>query len=98
RVMVSNECGVNSDEINVQFENCECLFIPNSFTPNDDGLNDPFSSIVRCEISEYNLAIFDRWGEKIFETRSPEISWDGRFRKEYSSTGVYLYELSYKTN
>jgi gliding motility-associated-like protein len=94
-VSVNNECGNSSDEISIIFENCECVFIPNSFTPNNDGLNDYFYSVGRCDFSEYNLSIFNRWGEKIFESKSPGIYWDGRYKEEYSSEGVYVYELSY---
>lgn len=98
QVIVSNLCGNNSDEINVTFENCECVFIPNSFTPNNDGVNDYFSSVGRCDFSEYKLSIFNRWGEKIFETTSPGVFWDGRYKEEYTSEGVYVYELSYTSN
>jgi gliding motility-associated-like protein len=98
RVTVSNSCGTSADEINLLFENCECLFIPNSFTPNDDGINDYFSSVVRCDFSEYRLTNLDRWGERIFSSESPEVYWDGKIHDEYSSTGVYVYELSYRPN
>jgi gliding motility-associated-like protein len=97
QVIVRNQCGINSDEINVIVENCECIFIPNSFTPNSDGLNDYFSSVSRCDLSEFNLTIFNRWGEKIFESTSPGNYWDGRYKEEFSPTGVYAYEVTYKS-
>ena len=95
-VIVSNTCGINYDETNVTFENCECILVPNSFTPNNDGINDLFSSVSRCDFSEYDLIIFNRWGEKIFEANRPEIYWDGKYKEKYATTGVYVYELSYK--
>ena len=96
RVDVRNVCGVKSDEINVSFENCDCIFIPNSFTPNRDGVNDYFSSTSRCTISDYSLTIYNRWGEKIFESKNPEIYWDGRNKDKDVAGGVYVYELAYK--
>ena len=55
------------------------VFIPNAFTPNGDNLND----ILFVEgnlIEEMYLAIYDRWGELVFESRSPDEGWDGTFR------------------
>ena len=96
RVTVSNSCGSNSDEIYVIFDDCECLYMPNSFTPNDDGLNDRFFVTSACQLSEYRMMIYNRWGELIFESDNPDISWDGRFKSEYCATGIYVFDLSYQ--
>ena len=53
------------------------FFIPNSFTPNGDGINDTFGA-YGLEISTYNLTIFDRWGKLIFESNNLAIPWDGK--------------------
>ena len=71
--------------------NCGDFFIPNVFSPNDDGLNDVINVHGRC-ISSYNLQIFSRWGEKVFETSSQENSWDGTFRGQKMDTGVFVYK------
>jgi gliding motility-associated-like protein len=95
-VKVSNSCGTDSDEVGITFENCECIFIPNSFTPNGDGLNDNFSPVIRCNISDYSMKIFNRWGEQVFESNYPDYYWNGKFKEENASTGVYVYELKYR--
>ena len=71
--------------------NCGDFFIPNVFSPNGDGLNDDINVHGRC-ISTFNLQIFSRWGEKVFETSSTSESWDGTFRGKKMDTGVFVYK------
>ena len=68
------------------------IFVPNAFTPNGDGLNDIL--YVRGNVLEkVDFAIYDRWGEKIFETKNKDIGWDGTFRGKPCDPGVYVYYL-----
>lgn len=68
------------------------VFVPNAFTPNGDGKNDVL--YVRSDIVlEVNFQIFDRWGEKVFETNNLETGWDGTFRGEPCEPGVYDYYM-----
>ena len=92
-VVASNSpyCKVQ-DTVTVKVDiNCGDFFIPNVFSPNDDGLNDVINVHGRC-IASYNLQIFSRWGEKVFETSSQENSWDGTFRGQKMDTGVFVYK------
>ncbi|MEO1624124.1 MAG: gliding motility-associated C-terminal domain-containing protein, partial [Bacteroidota bacterium] len=68
------------------------IFVPNAFTPNEDGEND-FFQVYGAAIESMHLMIYDRWGRKVFETRDPQAQWDGTFngQKLYSeSFGYYL--------
>ena len=56
------------------------FLVPNSFTPNGDGLNDIFLPQVGLPPNEYLLIIFDRWGNKIFETKDYKKGWDGKVK------------------
>ncbi|MBN2729325.1 MAG: gliding motility-associated C-terminal domain-containing protein [Bacteroidales bacterium] len=68
------------------------IFIPNSFTPNGDGQNDVL--YIRSQyIEQLYFAIFDRWGEKVFESTDPSLGWDGTFRGELLEPAVYDYYL-----
>ncbi len=68
------------------------LFIPNSFTPNDDEHNELF--VVTGEhIVIFNLKIFDRWGEELFESNSIEKHWDGAFNNSKVQQGTYYYKI-----
>ncbi len=72
----------------------EKVFIPNSFTPNGDGLNDIFHpSIFRpCEI--YKLTIFNRWGQIVFESEDASaVYWDGWYQGEPMPQDLYVYLL-----
>jgi gliding motility-associated-like protein len=91
-VVASNSkyCKVQDTVTVVVDVNCGDFFIPNVFSPNDDGLNDLINVHGRC-ISTFNLQIFNRWGEKVFETTTLENSWDGTFRGKRLDTGVFVY-------
>ena len=91
-----NNCKTNSDSIIIYTENCGCpLYIPNSFTPNFDNKNDEFLPIFDCDVTEYNFQIFNRWGELIFESNTPNNAWDGNYKGKISPVGVYVYSLKY---
>lgn len=68
------------------------VFIPNAFTPNKDDKNDVLR--VRGQfLTSVHLIIFDRWGEKVFETNDLNQGWDGTFRGKNCEPGVYVYYL-----
>jgi len=74
------------------------LWVPNSFTPNGDGVNDVFKPIG-AEVSDYNLLVFDRWGKLMFESSNANEEWEGDFRRNGRklATGVFVYRMTYKT-
>jgi gliding motility-associated-like protein len=85
---------LDSVSIKVNVINCgePNIFIPNIFTPNQDGKND----IIRVTgeyIRKMELYIFDRWGELVFSTKDINQGWDGTFRGEKCMAGVYFYRL-----
>lgn len=70
------------------------LFVPNAFTPNGDFVNDSFQ--LKGEfINEFNLKIYNRWGEKLFETNKIEDHWDGTFKDKIVPEGIYFYQVIY---
>ena len=73
------------------------FYIPNVFSPDYDGKNDTFFG-VGIGISEYEITIFDRWGEKIFESKDIEIGWDGRAKggAEIAQQDVYVWKVNLK--
>ncbi len=68
------------------------LFIPNAFSPNDDGLNDTFEAKGKF-FEEYRLLIFNRWGELLYETTNPDQGWDGTFNGETLPATTYTYRV-----
>jgi gliding motility-associated-like protein len=89
---VHNDCGTYADEIKVSVDNCN-LLLPNAFTPNGDGLNDVFKIIYPFKASAFRLLIFNRFGEKIFETNDMNRGWDGWFKGEPQPAGVYAWVI-----
>ena len=92
-VTVSTDDGcVSSDTILVIVEDaCSDVFIPNIFSPNDDNNNDYLCVEGTC-IASINLSIYNRWGEKVFETKDPNECWDGTYKGERLNTGVFAYK------
>jgi len=72
------------------------LWIPNSFTPNSDGLNDAFS-ITTLGIKELEFTIYNTYGEKLFTCGEPACSWNGEYKNIPVSEGVYSYLLKART-
>ena len=73
------------------------LFIPNSFSPNDDGINDEFS-ISSEGIDDFVFIIFNRWGEEIFRTTDLQFIWDGKHQGNLVEVGAYPYTVRVKTD
>ncbi|MDZ4823794.1 MAG: gliding motility-associated C-terminal domain-containing protein [Flavobacteriales bacterium] len=74
-------------------------YVPNSFTPNDDALNDVFGPVFSDPslLSEYRMMIFDRWGEVVFETTDTEKKWMGNIHhgEYYVSDGAYVWQIQF---
>ena len=85
-----------SDQVTVRLAIPICedpyIFVPNTFTPNNDGNNDVL--FVRGGfIDEMWFIIHDRWGNQVFESRDPDLGWDGRYQGQLLSTDVFGYYL-----
>lgn len=92
-------CDVYTDTINVVFENCDCqVILPNVFTPDGDNLNDLYNPVVSTTdcFEKYDLKIYNRWGNKVFESTDPTIGWDGKYKSKNTPSDVYVYILKYK--
>ena len=96
-IIVTDEFGcARTDTVSVHVRDVICeepyVFVPNAFTPNGDGKNDIL--YVRGEvIRELSFKVYDRWGEKVFETTDMTEGWDGTYRGQACEPGVYDYHL-----
>lgn len=95
-VDVTNTCGTTRDSINILIGNCT-VRVPSAFTPNNDGLNDQFRVFGTQLISEFDLKIFDRYGQLIFQSLNKNSYWNGTFNGVEAVSGVYVYLLTYKS-
>ncbi len=73
------------------------FYVPNAFSPNWDNINPTFGPVGQFDaISDYTFRIFDRWGQLIFESPSPDLQWDGRSNNGDAPSGQYIWILSFK--
>ena len=92
----TNNCGSATSSINVTFSPCDnCLVVPNAFTPNHDGVNDVFKAIARCDIKDYQMRIYDRWGQQVYSTSDVTNGWDGTFHGVAQNMDVFYYYIKY---
>lgn len=85
--------------IEVQTNECNdgTVYLPTGFTPNSDGVNDVL--YIRSNfITEVYLTVYDRWGEKLFETNDIQKGWDGTYKGKQLDQGVYGYYMTFKCN
>jgi gliding motility-associated-like protein len=68
------------------------VFVPNTFSPNNDGSNDVFKAVTRG-VKLYNLQIFDRWGARIFSSGDVDAAWDGTYKGEPCKADVYTWTI-----
>lgn len=71
--------------------------VPTGFTPNGDGINDNFRPLGSAEYAtEYQMTIWNRWGQEVFRTAEPTNAWDGSYKGSQAQTGVYAYVITYR--
>jgi len=70
------------------------VWVPNSFSPNNDGINDTFLPYM-LGIREFEFSVYDRWGALIFFSEDKKFGWDGKFKNKECSLGVYNYIFYY---
>jgi gliding motility-associated-like protein len=94
-VEVTNQCGSVVDQVYIEFQDCSNVYVPNSFTPNEDGRNDIFYPKTDQEFTEYGFWVYDRWGGLVFKTNQPNFGWDGKINGKDAVVGVYVWRISY---
>lgn len=96
-VRAENLCGSDSAQIEVELKVCSCdLYFPNAVSPNFDGLNETFGPVSNCDkLIDYTIEIYNRWGQKVYESRDIKQKWDMRYLNEMVPAGTYLYIARY---
>lgn len=69
-------------------------WVPSAFTPDGNSKNDYFTIGGLSAVSKFEMKIFNRWGQKVFETNQPEKGWDGMFGGNEAAQGIYAYEIN----
>jgi gliding motility-associated-like protein len=97
-VSASNGSCADSDTVIVRQYGCEqCLMVPNAFSPNNDGKNDYFRIETICVPQTFELRIFNRWGEPVFQSSDVKETWDGTYKNMPCDIGTYMYQVELKS-
>ena len=96
KVVAQNGCSRDTLTTNINFVACSCrLLLPNAFTPDGDGRNDLFRPLHACEMSAFQMAIFDRFGDMVFRSVDPDKGWDGTFNGSKVPAGTFVWMVRY---
>ena len=95
-IIISDECQSVEYNWNLEFSldiDEEMIYLPNIFSPNNDGINDCFTPSIhgRINLITYHQIIFDRWGNKMFESNDISDCWNGIYKNKSVRLGVYVY-------
>ena len=94
-VTVTNACGTGSQDIQIIDGVCK-MYFPNAFTPNNDGRNDRFMLLHPYNLSDFRLSIYNRYGQKVFETKDYKEAWAGTYKGVQAQTGTYVWYSEFK--
>lgn len=97
KIQAVNQYGCKAyDDVCIEVTANYNLYIPNSFTPNDDGNNDVFQ-IYGTGFNKVEIIVFDRWGEKLFTTTDAQKGWDGTYKGQRVKEDSYVYQVKFTT-
>ncbi|MBK7692420.1 MAG: gliding motility-associated C-terminal domain-containing protein [Bacteroidetes bacterium] len=90
-----NGCTSNA-EVTVKVDLCcSHIEVPNAFSPNGDNRNDKFGVVVIENVNNFYLTVYNRWGQKLFESDKVDLRWDGTFNGKPCELGTYFYIIRY---
>ncbi|WP_448700695.1 gliding motility-associated C-terminal domain-containing protein [Mucilaginibacter sp. AW1-3] len=88
-------CFLDTLSVAVGHDLCKPVIFPNTFTPNNDGVNDVFKPTDDGNATNYFITIYDRFGAVVFTSSSIYPGWDGRYKGSSVSTGTYYWVITY---
>lgn len=93
RVKSTNQCGADSTELYIELIECFCrVWMPNAITANGDNLNEMLTPVLDCpKLRDFSLAVYNRWGELLWETKDATKSWDATYKGQPVQSGVYFW-------
>jgi len=94
-----NGCVSNEEQATIAIEECpqELIYIPNTFTPDGDAVNNIWLPVFTdgFDMYDYNLFIINRWGQMVFESHNHTVGWDGTYDNKMCLDGVYIWKIEY---
>ncbi len=84
---------IATDTMTIFTEPCDDYYIPNSFTPNSDNVNDIFRVVGLKTNAQVEMLIYNRWGNEVFQSSDANLGWNGFYKGIKAETGVYFYYI-----
>gem|GEM_PF-5799223 len=96
QVTDKNGC-VGADSILLTGKQCLIgCYVPNAFTPNNDGKNDTFRPLLYGNVVHYKFTVFNRWGQQVFQSAEPGKGWDGSIQGVLQPAGTFAWYCTYQ--
>ncbi len=97
----TNGCSSSDSITLIALCNNDIMFVPNAFTPNNDGMNDYFFPNSKSNVTIESLSIYNRWGQKVFENKNFPVNtysggWNGKYKDQDQNPDVYVYVMTFK--
>ena len=92
----TTSCGIDSSSVFVKVY--KKITIPNTFSPNGDGINDYWQIDALITYPESTMQVFDRYGQQVYRSEGYSTPWDGRYNGQPLPAGTYYYVLDLKNN
>ena len=95
KAVINGKCTqlIDSIVINESCKNTFEIYIPTAFSPNNDGINDEFNVFIKNKPLKFNLQIYNRWGQIIFESNDINTKWNGYYKEDIAQVDNYVYIL-----
>jgi len=94
---LTSYCGTNTDTILISYQLCQLILeMPNVFTPNQDERNDLLLPASINFVDDYDLRIYNRWGNLMFQTHDQNKGWNGKSNGIQCPEGVYTWKINYR--
>jgi gliding motility-associated-like protein len=88
---------VGTDSVIVQDKGCvQTIFVPNAFTPNNDGINDLFNAVVFGTIELFEFSVYNRYGELVFQTTEATKGWNGFYKAQLQPSSTFTWKIRYR--
>ena len=89
-------CPANADIVIPVDFSCIGVYFPSAFTPNGDGRNDSFGPLGSLSLlSDYHISIYNRWGQRVFDSNDPLQKWDGRVKGKLNDNNLFVWYAEY---
>ena len=89
---------IDSIRVHVYNDDASAIYIPNAFSPNGDGINDCLHVMNTANFMDFYFAVYNRWGQKVFESDISNDCWDGNYKNSPAPSDTYYYYLKAKTH